>query len=358
MTAKSSSSPHHHIQRGTGAVMRIVMFACIPGIALQTFFFGYGILIQVLLAMATAVIAEATILELRKKPVEHALKDCSALVAGLLLAICLPPLAPWWIVVIGTCFAVVIVKQLYGGLGYNLFNPAMAAYVMLLISFPVQMTSWLPPAVLAEQTIGLKDTVYIILTGYTSNGYNLDQLRVAADGLTMATPLDHVKTALTQNLTVEEAINSEIFRGSSGIGWSLVALGYLIGGLALLKLKIINWHIPLSMIMGAVLCASLLYLIDNSIYPGPWFHIVNGSLIVGAFFIATDPVSASTTNNGRLIFGFAIGMWTIIIRTFGNYPDAIAFSVILMNMAVPLIDYYTRPRTYGHKVKAKSISKE
>lgn len=358
MTPNINSSPHHHAQRDTGAVMRFVMFACIPGIALQTFYFGYGVLVQIVLALITAVIAEAAILELRKKPVEHALKDCSAMLAGLLLAICLPPFAPWWIVVLGTAFAIIVVKQLYGGLGYNLFNPAMAAYVMLLISFPVQMTSWLPPLSLAEQSIGIKDTIYTIFTGYTSNGYSLEQLRVTVDGITMATPLDHVKTALTQSLTIEEAINAEIFNGQSGIGWSMIALGYALGGLALLKLKIINWHTPISMIAGAIVCATFLALLDSSIFAGPWFHIVNGSLIFGAFFIATDPVSSSTTNKGRLIFGFFIGVWTVVIRTFGNYPDAVAFSVILMNMAVPLIDYYTRPRTYGHKVKAKSMTEE
>ncbi|MEM0909638.1 MAG: electron transport complex subunit RsxD [Pseudomonadota bacterium] len=358
MTPNTKSSPHHHTQRDTGAVMRIVMFACLPGIALQAVYFGYGVIVQIVLALITAVIAEALILELRKKPVELALKDCSALLAGLLLAICLPPLAPWWVVVIGTAFAVIVVKQLYGGLGYNLFNPAMAAYVMLLISFPVQMTSWLPPDTLVEQSIGIKDTLFTIFTGFTSDGYSLDQLRVSVDGVTMATPLDHVKTALTQNFTVEEAVASELFNGSRGIGWSMVAIGYLVGGLVLLKLGIINWHIPVSMIAGAVLCATLLFMLDSSIYAGPWFHLVNGSLVVGAFFIATDPVSASTTNYGRLIFGLFIGIWTILIRTFGNYPDAIAFSVILMNMAVPLIDYYTRPRTYGHKVKAKAMSED
>ena len=354
----TASSPHHHIQRNTGAVMRWVIYACVPGIIAQTFYFGFGTLVQIFLAIVAAVIAEAAVLELRKKNTEHILKDCSAILTALLLAICIPPLAPWWLIVLGSMFAIVIVKQLYGGLGFNLFNPAMAAYVMLLISFPVQMTAWLPPSELAEQHINFIDTLYIIFSGYTVDGYNIEQLRVGADGISLATPLDHVKTALTENLTVNEAMNNAIFNDSIGIGWSMVAFAYLLGGIVLLKLRIINWHIPISMLAGAIFMSSLMFLIDHSVNAGPWFHLINGSLIFGAFFIATDPVSASTTNNGRLIFGFAIGVWVILIRTFGNYPDAIAFAVLVMNMAVPLIDYYTRPRTYGHKVKARSISED
>ncbi|MFC3120567.1 electron transport complex subunit RsxD [Agaribacter flavus] len=351
-----ASSPHHHNRRDTGVVMRIVMLACVPGILAQTWFFGFGILIQIVICVLSAVLAESVIVELRKKNTERVVKDYSAALTGLLLAICLPPLAPWWIAVIGSSFAIVIVKQLYGGLGYNLFNPAMAAYVMLLISFPVEMTSWLPPTSLSEQNYSLWDAIHTVFTGFTANGYSVDQLRSGIDGVTMATPLDHVRTQLQQSYTVQEAMSANIFSGSNGVAWAPVALAYAIGGLILIKAKIINWHIPVSMIVGGLLAALVLYSIDSSVYASPWFHLVNGSLIFGAFFIATDPVSASTTNKGRLIFGALIGIWTILIRTWGNYPDAIAFAVILMNMAVPLIDYYTRPRTYGHRVKTRANS--
>ncbi|GLR69638.1 electron transport complex subunit RsxD [Agaribacter marinus] len=346
-----ASSPHHHNGRDTGAVMRIVMLACIPGMLAQVWFFGYGVLIQALICISAAVLAEIAIVELRKKNTERIIKDYSAALAGLLLAISIPPLAPWWIAVIGSVFAIVIVKQLYGGLGYNMFNPAMAAYVMLLISFPVQMTSWLPPTTLTEQSFSLWDAIHTIFTGYTSNGYSVEQLRAGVDGITMATPLDHMKTELLQGFTVQEAITADIFNGSNGIGWTQVAIAYLIGGVVLIKAKVINWHIPISMIIGALITASILYMIDSSLFGSPWLHLINGSLIMGAFFIATDPVSAATTNKGRIIFGALIGIWIILIRAWGNYPDAVAFAVILMNMAVPLIDYYTKPRTYGHKVK-------
>lgn len=351
-----ASSPHHHNQRDTGAVMRLVIYAMIPGIIVQAIMFGYGVLIQLLLAIITAVVTEIAILELRKKNSERAFKDCSAMLAAMLLAISIPPLAPWWIIVIGTFFSIAIVKQLYGGLGFNIFNPAMAGYVMLLISFPVQMTAWMPPVSLTEQSIGLWDTIYTVFTGYTASGYSITQLQTTIDGVTMATPLDHVKVALNEGYIVSEALSDGLFSGSIGAGWGVVSFAYLLGGLFLLKAKVINWHIPISMIVMALITAGVLYIADTSTHASPWFHLVNGSLIIGAFFIATDPVSSSTTNKGRLIFGAAIGFWIIVIRTWGGYPDAIAFAVVLMNMAVPLIDYYTRPRTYGHKVKAKDMS--
>lgn len=354
-----ASSPHHHNQRDTGQVMRLVMYACTPGILMQLWFFGVGVLIQVALGMLTAVITEALIAELRKKNTERVLKDSSAALAGLLLGICIPPLAPWWVIVIGSFFAIAVVKQAYGGLGFNMFNPAMAGYIMLLISFPVQMTSWLPPLSLAQQSFSVLDAIYTIFTGFTADGYSIAQLRVGYDGLSMATPLDHIKTQLVEGYTVGEALQSNIFSGSWGIGWAPISIAYLAGGIMLLKLKVINWHIPISMLTAAMIVSLFLYLLDSSQYASPIFHLLNGSLIIGAFFIATDPVSASTTNNGRLIFGASIGAWIIIIRTWGNYPDAVAFAVVLLNMAVPLIDYYTRPRTYGHRLKSSAIkSKE
>jgi len=351
MNYKLSSSPHQHIRRDTGQLMRLVIYALIPGLLLQTWFFGYGTIVQVLIAVITAVVTEASILELRKRDFERAIKDYSAILTAILLAISIPPFAPWWIIVIGTFFAIAIVKQLYGGLGYNVFNPAMAAYVMLLVSFPVQMTQWLPPYHLAEYGHGLMDAVYGVFTGYSVEGFSLAQLRTGIDGYTMATPLDAIKTGLAQGLTYSEGLENSIFDSSTAaisVSWFWVTCGYLLGGLYLLKQKVINWHIPLSMIAGIFLCSLVMFLVDADRFASPLFHLFNGSIIVGAFFIATDPVSASTTNKGRIIFGLCIGIWVYLIRTWGGYPDAIAFAVLIMNMAVPLIDYYTRPRTYGH----------
>lgn len=351
MKFKLASSPHQHAKRNTGQVMRLVLYAMLPGIALQTWFFGWGTLFQILLAITTAVVTEAAILELRKKDFERAIQDYSAVLTGVLLAVSIPSFAPWWIIVIGTFFSVAVVKQLYGGLGFNVFNPAMAGYVMLLISFPVQMTQWLPPESLSQYPHNIWDAFYAILTGYTGTGFSISQLQTNIDGITMATPLDVVKTSLLQGSTYSETIGHSIFNSAlNGVGLASmwVSLGYLAGGLYLIKQKVINWHIPVSMLAALVVCALFMSSVDADIYPSVMFHLLNGSIIIGAFFIATDPVSASTTNKGRLVFGAAIGVWVYIIRTWGGYPDAIAFAVIIMNMAVPLIDYYTQPRTYGH----------
>lgn len=361
MNFRLASSPHQHIRRDTGQVMRLVILAMIPGILLQTWFFGWGTVIQIGLAIITAVVTEAAILEIRKRDFERALKDYSAVLTAMLLAVSIPPFAPWWVIVIGTFFAIAIVKQLYGGLGFNVFNPAMAGYVMLLVSFPVQMTQWLPPINLAQYSHDFMDALQAIITGYSVEGFSLAQLKTGIDGVTMATPLDTVKTELAQGFTYSETIELPIFDSviaGLGVASSWISLGYLLGGLYLLKQKIINWHIPVSMLSALFISSLIMSLVDSDLYPSSIFHLLNGSIIIGAFFIATDPVSASTTNKGRLIFGAAIGVWVYFIREWGGYPDAVAFAVLIMNMAVPLIDYYTRPRTYGHTAaKRKSIDK-
>ncbi|RDV25180.1 electron transport complex subunit RsxD [Alteromonas aestuariivivens] len=353
-----SSSPHQRTPRDTGQVMRLVIYAMLPGLALQWYFFGWGVIVQAILAVLAAIVTEAAVLTLRGKNIRHAVSDFSAVLTALLLAVSLPPLLPWWMTVIGAVFAIAIVKQVYGGLGYNMFNPAMVAYVMLLISFPAAMTMWMPPQTLAASTVNLGDTLSVIFTGFSNAGYDVTQLRTDWDGVTMATPLDAVKTGLTQGLTYSETLNMPVFSGafaaSLGAGWAWVSLAYAAGGLALLRLRVINWHIPVSMLASVVVVSLLIHLINQDHYASPLFHLFNGSVMLGAFFIATDPVSASTTNKGRLIFGGLIGFWVVIVRTFGGYPDAVAFAVIIMNMAVPLIDYYTRPRTYGHHSHVRS----
>lgn len=353
-----SSSPHQRVTRTTSQVMRLVIYAMLPALVMQAVMFGWGVIIQSGLAVATTLATEAGFLALRKKPVAKALSDYSAVLTALLLAVSIPPTLPWWMTVIGAFCAIAIAKQLYGGLGFNMFNPAMVAYVILLISYPVAMTMWLPPVTLMPSAPDFIDTAMLIFTGYTQAGFDVTQLRSLADGMTMATPLDAVKTGLAEGQTYSEALQAPIFNGgfaaSLAAGWSWVALAYLAGGLYLLKAKIINWHMPGSMIASTLVFATILHLIDMDQYASPLFHLFNGSLLIGAFFICTDPVSGSTTDRGRLIFGAAIGFWLVIIRTFGGYPDAVAFAVIIMNMAVPLIDYYTRPRTYGHGPKANT----
>ncbi|MGS0535368.1 electron transport complex subunit RsxD [Pseudoalteromonas sp. SaAl2] len=351
MKLTMASSPHNHSHKSLNKLMLTVILACIPGLIAQLVFFGTGVLIQLILALVTVSVAEAAIMRIRKRPALTALSDSSAWLTAVLLALSIPPLAPWWIIVIGCLFAIIIVKQLYGGLGFNLFNPAMAAYVLLLISFPVQMTAWLPTADLLAKPITFTQQLSVIFNGYTTAGFSVDQLRVGIDGMTMATPLDTVKTDVAHGLTITESMQSPLFNQWLGKGWGWVNLGFLLGGLYLIKTKVINWHIPVSFIATLAICSGIGYLVAPGTEPGIVFHLFSGATMLGAFFIATDPVSAATTNRGRLVYGALIGLLIYLIRTFGGFPDAVAFSVLLLNMAVPLIDYYTQPRTYGHGMK-------
>ena len=353
MSFKIASSPHQRISRSTAQIMRIVTLACLPGIAVQAVLFGYGVLIQLLLAIVTAWLSEAAVLKLRGKAVLPSLKDNSALLTAVLLAISIPPYAPWWLVVIGTAFAIIIVKQLYGGLGNNLFNPAMAAYVLLLISFPLQMTQWLPPLSLQSVNLTPLDALCTVFSQYSCSGFSLSQLQSSIDGITMATPLDTLRTDLNRGLTLDESLQKPVFFSIAGAGWLWVNLAYLAGGLLLIQQKIISWRIPLAILASLFVLSSIASLASPDTVAGPLFHLFSGGTMLAAFFIATDPVSASTTNKGRLIYGGLIGLLVFLIRNFGGYPDAYAFAVLLANMVVPLIDYYTRPRTYGHRPRSE-----
>lgn len=349
MSFRIATSPHQHSLAQTPALMRTVALACLPGIAAQLYFFGYAVLIQIALAIVTAWASEAFMLKIRNKPVLLRLKDHSALVTGLLLALAIPAAAPWWIIVLGTAFAIIVVKQLYGGLGHNLFNPAMAAYVLLLISYPQQMTSWLPPTTLQHHAMTGADPVCLVFSGFSCQGFSVSQLKADVDGRTMATALDTLRNDLTAGKTVSESMQQPVFDGYSGLGWSWINFGFLVGGLFLLQRRVIQWRIPVAVLGSLVLCSSIAWLSDSDRFATPLFQLFSGGTMLAAFFIATDPVSASTTAKGRLIYGALIGLLVFVIRTFGGYPDGWAFAVMLANLSVPLIDAYTKPRTYGHR---------
>ncbi|MDN7123473.1 electron transport complex subunit RsxD [Pseudidiomarina terrestris] len=348
MTFKLAASPHSHQRRTTQQVMRWVYLALIPGVMTLIYFFGWGVIWQLLLAIATAWTAEALCMMLRGRPVESAWRDHTALVTAVLLAISIPGFAPWWIIVIGTAFSIIIVKHVYGGVGQNIFNPAMAGYVVLLISFPVQMTSWPLPVQLSQVDLSFLDSAVLIFTGYTPSGYDIEQLRMGADGMTMATPLDSLRTALNHQLTIDEALQQPIFGSFAGLGWQWVNAAFLLGGLVLLKVRVISWHIPVGMLLGLAVPAALAWLFSPDQSVSPVLHLFSGATMLGAFFIATDPVTAATSKRGRLYFGLLIGFLVFAIRTWGGYPDAVAFAVLLANMTVPIIDKYTQPVVYGH----------
>jgi electron transport complex protein RnfD len=323
-------------------IMFRVLLALVPGIALYVWYFGPAILVSITLASLTALGTEALMLKLRDRPVTPFLKDNSALLTAWLLALSIPPLAPWWLVVVGTAFAIAIAKHLYGGLGSNLFNPAMVGYAVLIISFPVQMTHWIAPHGLGQAELGFIDQLGYIFLG------SLPQ-DVTLDAITMATPLDTLKTHLHLDQTVWQILDMPIYGRLAGHGSEIVSLGFLLGGLYLLATRIISWHIPVAYLGTLFIIAGIFHMTDPALYVTPLFHWFSGAAILGAFFILTDPVSSPTTNTGRLIFAAGAGLITYLIRAFGGFPDGIAFATLLMNICVPLIVLYTQPKVFGKK---------
>ena len=320
----------------TPRVMLNVLLATVPGLIVMTYFFGFGVLVNVAWACIVAVACEAAALRLRRRPIGFYLRDCSALVTATLLAVALPPYAPWWLIAVGIACAILLAKHLYGGLGYNPFNPAMAGYVILLISFPVQMTAWAPPRGLG-QTPGLLEALQAC---FWPSGY---------DAVTMATPLDLMKQN-TSELVSELYAQTPQFGRWAGLGWEWVNIAFLAGGAWLLYQRIFTWHAPLAMLASLSLMAAIFYDGGSSVSGGsPLFHLLSGATMFGAFFIVTDPVTSAVSVRGRLIYGAMIGVLIYVIRVRGNYPDAVAFAVLIMNFAAPFIDNYTQPRTYGHQ---------
>lgn len=337
MEFPTSPAPHTVAPTSVRRVMLLVIMALLPGIAVYVSFFGVGILINIVLAMLGALLAEAVCLHLRNQPLTLYLGDLSAVVTAMLLALALPPLAPWWLTVSGAAFGIIFAKHVFGGLGYNLFNPAMAGFAALLVSFPSYMTIWPRP----DAALSLTDTWRAIFQGLVP-----DALRV--DAITGATPLMTLRNEIKLGATMDEIVANALFGTFGGSGWEWIAAGFLVGGLGLLALKIIRWQIPVSMLGSLFVCAGIMHAIDPGMYAGPMFHLFSGATMLCAFFIATDPVSAATSDKGRLIFGAGIGIGVYTIRTWGGYPDGVAFAVLLMNAAAPLIDRYTVPRIYGH----------
>lgn len=337
------SGPHVHAPVSTPWVMRQVMLALVPATLLGIYLFGLPNLYLLLISLATALGVEAACLYLMNKPVKVFLNDGSALLTGWLIAMTLPPWAPWWIPIVGVSFALVIGKHVFGGIGQNVFNPAMLARVMLLVAFPLEMTTWINPAPLFSSTTpGLLDSLYITFVGIPST----------YDALSSATLLGHVKTEMTLNHTLSETLVNHSYIPSF-LGWTAGSLGetsallMLLGGGYLIYRGVITWHVPVAMLITLTVLATGFSFIDPDRYPDALFHILNGGTMFVAFFIATDPVTAPSTNQGRLLFGVGIGLVEYLIRTWGSFPEGVGFAVLLMNGIAPLIDHYVRPRIYG-----------
>ncbi len=323
----------------SGMMFRVCM-ALVPGLLCYIWYFGWGIVIQCLLAVGFALGLEYLMLKVRDISVTTFLKDGSAIVTALLLALSLSPFTPWWITFIGITFAIVFAKHIYGGLGYNPFNPAMTGYVFILLCFPAQLNIWPIATGLSEITPGISDYLSMIFLGQASDTSSID-------AISGASPLNDMKSQLGLMVMVSEIHTSPIYGTFAGKGWEWVNIAFLIGGISLLVMRVIDWQIPVAMLAGMVVISLVFNLYDADIYASPLFHLFAGGTMLGAFFIATDPITASTTTKGRLIYGAAIGILAYLIRTWGGYPDGIAFAVLITNIAVPIIDQHTRPTVLG-----------
>lgn len=341
MKFSTAPAPHSVSTATVRRMMLLVLAALAPAAIAHSVFFGWGLLINLLLASTVALCAEAIALALRGKPVKLFLSDGSALITAVLLAFAIPPLAPWWITASGAAFAIWFAKHLYGGLGYNVFNPAMAGYAALFVSFPGHMTRWPLPSGVGSADLSLTQTIQIIFTEIVPDD-------LSWDAISGATPFAAEQAGLVLRYTMDEIRDQPVFSALSGVGWDWISWAVLAGGIALLWLRVIRWHIPVAMLASLFACASIMHLMDPGNYSGPLFHLFGGATMLCAFFIATDPVSAATSDRGRLIYGAGVGVLTYVIRAFGGYPDGVAFAVLTMNAAVPLIDRYTVPRIYGH----------
>lgn len=340
-TFDTAPAPHILGADPVPRVMRDVVIGMLPAIAVYAWFFGTGILFNIAIAAGVALACEAAMLRLRERDAGLYLRDFSAVVTAVLLAFALPPVTPWYVTMIAAAFAIVFAKHLYGGLGFNPFNPAMAGYVVVLIAFPIPLAdNWLSPRGMGE-TLSFGQTLGAIFAGVGPE--------VSWDAVTSATPLDRVQSDLSQALTMSEIQAEPMMSSVARDAWTWINLAVLAGGIWLLVRGVVRWHIPVSVLATLALVATLFNVIDGDRYPSALFHLTTGASMMCAFFIATDPVSASTTRMGRLIYGAGIGLLLYAIRTWGAYPDGVAFAVLLMNMAVPAIDYFTVPRAYGHR---------
>ncbi|MEW5770279.1 MAG: RnfABCDGE type electron transport complex subunit D [Pseudomonadota bacterium] len=339
-------APHAHAPVSVGRVMLTVMVALVPATLFGFWLYGWPALFLWATACVSALLAEALALRLMGRPVRPALMDGSALLTAWLLALSLPPWAPWWIAALGSAFAVVVVKQVFGGLGQNVFNPAMAARVMLLISFPVELTTWIGPG---APLPGFADALAVTFGG------------APLDAVASASVLGHVKTEFTRGVDLTHALAGHWSLADMAWGHRAGSLGetsapfLLLGGLYLIARRIITWHAPAAMLLGVALPALIAHAVVPERFGDLAYHLLSGGLMLGAFFIVTDPVTSPNTGAGQFAFGLAVGLLTWLIRSFGGYPEGVAFAVMIMNAATPILDRYLKPRIYGRDRKGQSL---
>ena len=322
-----SLSPHVHSGDSVSKNMYGVLIALVPALLCSFVYFGIGAILVTLVSVASCVFFEWAINKYMLKRTDTSVLDGSAILTGVLLAFNLPSNLPLWIVMVGALFAIGVVKMTFGGLGCNLFNPALAGRAFLLISFPVQMTTWPKP-----------------LQGF----FNVD-------AETAATPLALMKQAIKDGNTdaIEKIPNSllDMFTGQTGGSMGEVCeIALLLGLFYMLYKKIITWHIPVSILATVFIFAGVLHLAKPE-YPSPFMDLVSGGLMLGAIFMATDYVTSPMSKKGQLVYGVAIGFLTVVIRTWGAYPEGMSFAILIMNAFVPLINNYFKPKRFGEVVK-------
>jgi electron transport complex protein RnfD len=316
-------TPDNRLQQA----MKLVLLAALPGLLALFWWYGWGVLINLLLAIVAALMVEAGVARLRQQPIQPALSDGSALVSATLLAAALPPYCPWWLTVMAVASGLLFGKHIYGGVGRNPFNPAMLGFALIMVMFPQPMTHW--PA------HGLD------LTATFQQVFGAGQ---APDAWAQATVLDSLR--INKSLTMDELFTSNpAFGRFGGHGGEWVNLAFLAGGLFLLQRRVFGWHAPAGM-LGSLFVVSLLFWngSGSDSQGSPLLHLLSGATMLGAFFIITEPVSGAKTTLARLLFGVGVGLLTYAIRTWGGYPDGVAFAVLLMNLCVPALERFAASR--------------
>lgn len=309
-----SPSPHLHAPVSTKTLMRDVVIALLPAVIVSVLFYGWAELLVLAVSIVSCVGLEWLITKFLLKR-ESTIGDLSALVTGILLALNLPASIPWWIVVIGAIFAIGVVKCTFGGIGQNMFNPAIAGRVFLLISFPAQMTDW-----------------------SAKPGF-------IADGFSGATLLGQYSEGGVEAISGLDA--SSLFYCMGGSAGEISAIALLLGFVYLLCRRVIKPWITLSILASVAVFSTIFYLVDPGTYTGPVFNLLTGGLLLGAIFMATDYVTSPMSNWGGVIFGVGIGVLTMLIRYFGAYPEGVSFAILIMNAFVPLINKFCHQRKYG-----------
>ena len=330
--------------------MVLVMLALVPATAWGLYLYGWPAIILFAVTLGSAIAFEVISLLIAGKPITRFVGDGSALLTAWLLAISLPPWAPWWIGVLGAGTAIVVGKHVFGGLGQNVFNPAMVGRVVLLISFPLEMTAFVDPVPLfAINAPSFIDSLHIVFGGATFDAYS------------GATVLDTVKTTVGQGGSVQTGLAGDyalvdwIIGSHSGSMAEGAEALLLLGGIMMIMMRVIRWFIPVSMLVSLAAIATLFNFIDPATYPDAGVHLFTGAAVFGAFYIATDPVTSPTSPKGQLFFGATLGILVYVIRTWAQYPEGLSFAILLMNAGTPLINRYMRPRIFGRTTRGDPL---